>query len=416
MDIPLYFLLSFSLILFSAFLSGSKKAFFVLDRSDARSLIDEEERFAVRFLAQRPQKVLLTLLILHQFVWILLVFKTVWTFQGIWERCFSLLVLFVVYLWFGRILPRVLVQGKELRYIQRVAQLLKILFFLVSPLRIILEKASSVLSRGGRGMERPVIHDKDFKSIVPESEDASEMYEREMIQNVIDFRETLVKEVMTPRPDMFCIDVKEDVQTVIQKVKSAGFSRIPVYEGDKDHIVGILYAKDLLPLYLQGVSDGQGLAGNFLHSAMHVPETKRVSELLRDFKKRNIHIAMVVDEYGGVEGLVCLEDLLEEIVGEIQDEVDEEEKLVERISERTYRISAMLSLDDFDDLFDVTIESEDYETIGGFVVDHFGHFPKWGEKIMFGGLEISVYRVKDVRVLELLVTRIHHKDFKSTKE
>ncbi|MEK6776251.1 MAG: hemolysin family protein [bacterium] len=408
MNVPLlaYILFSFSFIALSAFVSGSKKSFFVLDQSEVRAMAEAEESPALRFLSQRPQETLLTLLILHQAIWILLVAVTVWSFQDLSARVMALILLFTVYLFFGRFLPRILVRGKEIRYIRLVSPFLKVLFFVVSPLRFIFDKVSSLLLREGWVREKPVIQDRDFKNLVEEPEDAHEMYEREMIQNVMDFRKTLVKEVITPRPDMFCIDVEEEVIRVVQKVRAASFSRIPVYAEDRDHIVGILYAKDLLPLVLKGVSAGQKLPDNLLHPAMHVPETKRISELLREFKKQNVHMAIVVDEYGGVEGLVCLEDLLEEIVGEIQDEGDVGEKLVEKVDEQTYRISAMLSLWDFNDLFHVEIESEDYETIGGFVVDQLGHFPKWGEKVIYGGLEISVYRLKDVRILELMVTNL----------
>lgn len=406
MDVPLYILFSFSLIFLSAFISGSKKAFFVLDRSGRESLDQEEQDSPIRFLTQRPQKTLLTFLVAHQAIWIILIFMTVRTFPGVWERGGALIGLFLCYLLFGRLLPRILVLGKEFRYVRSVSPLLKGLVQFISPLRILLEKVLSFILRDRGMLEKPVIQDKDFKNLMPESGNNHEEYEREMIQNVMDFHDTLVKEVMTPRPDMFCIDEQEEILNVIQKIRAAGFSRIPIYSGDRDHIVGILYAKDCLPLLLTGVSQGEHLSEKLLHPALHVPETKRVSELLREFKKQNVHIAMVVDEFGGVEGLVCLEDLLEEIVGEIQDEGDVEEKLIQRLDQKTLRISAMLSLEDFNELFQVTIESEDYETIGGFVVDQFGYFPKWGEKIVYRGLEISVYRVKDVRILELLVSKL----------
>jgi len=414
LDVPLfvYILFSFSLIALSSFVSGSKKSFFVLDQSEVRAMAEADESPALRFLTQRPQETLLTLLILHQAIWILLVVVTVWVFRDAPCRVLALMVLFIVYLFFGRFLPRTLVQGREVRYIRSVSPVLKVFYFMITPVRFVLDKVSSIILREGWIQEKRVIQDRDFKKLVMKPSPGPEMYEREMIQNVMDFRKTLVKEVMTPRPDMFCVNVEEDVSRMIQKVKAASFSRIPVYAGDWDHIVGILYAKDLLPLVLKGVSPGQKLPGNLLHPAMHVPETKRISELLREFKKQNVHMAMVVDEYGGVEGLVCLEDLLEEIVGEIQDEGDIEEKLVEKVDEQTCRISAMLPLEDFNDLFHAAIESEDYETIGGFVVDQLGHFPKWGEKIVYGGLEISVYRIKDVRILELMVTDLgaHQED------
>lgn len=406
MDVPLYIVFSISLILLSALVSGFKKAFFVLDRTEVQALGGSGACPAFRFLAGRPQKTLMTLLILHHTLWISLIIVTVFFFGDPWQRGLSLFLVFFAYLYLGRVLPRVLVQGQELRYMRSVSRSVKVFYHLCAPMRVFLERASILLLREREVLDRPVIQDEDFRTIVPERPRSSEVYDREMIQNVMEFRETLVKEVMTPRPDMTCIEVQEDLSRVVQKVKTSGFSRIPVYAGDLDHIVGILYAKDLLPLILKGIAKGEQVTRHLLQPALHVPETKRVSDLLRDFKKQNVHIAMVVDEFGGVEGLVCLEDLLEEIVGEIQDEGDKEEKMVVRVDARTYRISAMLPLDEFNALFDVAIESEDYETIGGFVVDQLGHFPKWGEKIAYNSLEISVNRAKGVRILELLVTEV----------
>jgi CBS domain containing-hemolysin-like protein len=408
LDIPLsqYILLLTSLILVSAFISGSKKAFSVLDRAGIESMARVGKSQALRFLAERPSETLLTFLIIHSLLLIVMVFLTLLTFQQGWLRGGIFLIVVITYLYLGRVLPRALVQGRELGYISRVSFIIRFLYSVISPFRIPLERISAVLFNEKRGLKMPLILDRDFKNlVVAASDEVEEMYEREMIHNVMEFRETRVKEVMTPRPDMFCLDVEEDLASVLQKVRDYRFSRIPVYREDLDHIEGILYTKELLPLLLQEVALDRKLLLTLLHPAMHVPETKRVSELLREFKKQNVHIAMVVDEYGGVEGLVCLEDLLEEIVGEIQDEGDVEEKTVQKIGEHTYRISAMLPLEEFNALFDSTIESEDYETIGGFVLDRLGHFPKWGEKVRYEDLEIVVYRSRGVRILELLASR-----------
>lgn len=408
MDIPLfsYILSTFVFLLFSAFISGSKKAFFSLDRKEVLSPPAGKGEGALLFLNEKPRRTLLTLLILQMFFQILLVLLTLATFQRTLPRMMTLLGLLILYLSVGRVLPRALVQGRELLYIRHAASLLKLFFHVVTPFRIVIEKISFFLLRGSGG-ELPAIQDRDFiHRVIPVPEEGPEIYEREMIQNVMEFQETLVKEVMTPRPDMFCIDLAEGVQSVMEKLRTFRYSRIPVYEGDLDHIVGMLYAKDLLSLMVEEGGPDRHCLKELLHPALHIPETKRVSELLRDFKKQNVHIAMVVDEFGGVEGLVCLEDLLEEIVGELQDESDEEELPVKKISDRTCRVSAMLPLEDFNTLFQVSIDSEDYETVGGFVVDQLGHFPKWGERIRYGGLEIVVYRVRKVRVLELMVTRL----------
>ena len=408
MDIPLYqyTLFCVCLILISAFISASKKAFSVLDRTGVETLNGSGDASALRFLSERPAETLLTLLILHSGLLIFLVLVTLVTFRQFWLTAAVLAILTIVYHYLGRVLPRALIQGRELRFLQRASVPVQLFYYGVAPFRLLLEWASALLLPGGTGLEMPFIRDRDFKKLFTGhlGEDG-ETYEREMIHNVMEFRETRVKEVMTPRPDMFCIDVEADLAAVLESVQNHVFSRVPVYRDDLDHIVGLLYVKDLLPLLLQNVSLDQKLLTTLLHPAQHVPETKRVSELLRDFKKQNVHIAIVVDEYGGVEGLVSLEDLLEEIVGEIQDEDDVEEQPVVRLREGTFRVSAMLSPEDFNELFDCAIESEDYETIGGFVLDELGHFPKWGEKVRYGNLEIVVNRSKGVRILELLVSR-----------
>ncbi len=409
MDVPLYqyILFSFTLILFAAFVASSKKAFFALDRSEVLEMAEIRESATLRFLTDHPRRTLLTLLILHQAILVVLVMMTLFVLGSPFVRGLWLVLVLALYLYLGRILPRALVQGREMAYIGRVAPVLKFLVFAMTPFRVPLETLASLILRGGGEKEAPVIQDKDFKNLmVSEAEVEPDLYEREMIQNVMEFRETLVKKVMTPRPDMFCVDVQEDLSTIIRKVRAAGFSRIPVYEGDRDYIVGMLYIKDLLSLMLKGEPEGSRLPRNLLHPALHVPETKRVSELLREFKKQNVHIAMVVDEYGGVEGLVCLEDLLEEIVGEIHDEGDMEVTHWKQLNPRTFRVSPMLAPDDFNELFDTSIESEDYESIGGFVLEQLGHFPKYGETIRWENLEIVVRRVKGVRIEELLVTRL----------
>ncbi len=409
MDVPLYqyILFSFTLILVAAFVASSKKAFFALGRSEVREMVEIREGGALWFLTDRPQRTLLTLLILHQAILVFLVLMTLWLLGKPSYRALWLVPVLVCYLYLGRILPRALVQGREMAYIRSVAPYLKLLVLVLTPLRVPLEALASMMLGSHGEKAPPVIQDKDFKNLmVSEAEVESDLYEREMIQNVMEFRETLVKEVMTPRPDMFCVDVQEDLASIIREARAAGFSRIPVYEGDRDYIVGILHIKNLLSLMLEGVRKGSRLPRHLLHPALHIPETKRVSELLREFKKQNVHIAMVVDEYGGVEGLVCLEDLLEEIVGEIHDEGDMEVTRWKQLNPQTFRVSPMMAPEEFNELFHTSIESEDYESIGGFVLEQLGHFPKWGETVRWENLEIVVRRVKGVRIEELLVTRL----------
>ena len=379
MDVPLVILALALLTGLSGAVSAYKKALLGGRAPGARAGAAE--------VAVPPREALLTLLIVQHLLWIVIVVLAA-TLPA-WPA--ALAVTAVVYLWVGRLLPRLAVSGREAAVARSGARAFAAAHALAAPLRRVLERAA----RGAPLLDRDC----------PPPAQAGEAYEREMIQNVLEFGETRVKEVMTPRPDMFCVELGRRLAEVAEEVRAAGFSRVPVYHGDRDHIEGILYAKDLLPRLARGIGRDEVLDRALLRPAPHVPETKRVHELLRDFRKQNVHIAMVVDEYGGVEGLVCLEDLLEEIVGEIQDEGDREAPLVEALGDGAWRISAMLPVAEFNERFGLSLPEEDVETMGGFVVERLGHFPKWGERLRVDGLEISVHRVRGVRVLDLLVTR-----------
>jgi CBS domain containing-hemolysin-like protein len=210
---------------------------------------------------------------------------------------------------------------------------------------------------------------------------------RDMIRGVVELSETTVKEVMVPRTDTVFIPVDEEKDEYLERIVSSGHSRFPVYKDTMDNVVGILYVKDLLMNLARGQSiDLQAL----LRKPYFVPESKHIDELLREFKRRHVHIAVVVDEYGGVSGIVCMEDIIEEIVGEIQDEYDDEREDILKIGDGVFLCDARVNLDDLADELDLALPIEDFDTLGGFVFDLFGKIPVKYEKAVYEGNDFII--------------------------
>jgi CBS domain containing-hemolysin-like protein len=236
------------------------------------------------------------------------------------------------------------------------------------------------------------------------SEGVVEREEREMIHKVFELEDTLVRSVMVPRTDMFCLDVETPVSEILPALREQLHSRVPVYEGSIDVIVGILYTKDLLA-YLDGLPDDFELRAH-LHPPYFVPESKRADDLLREFQKRKVHMAIVVDEYGGTAGLVTIEDLLEEIVGEIQDEYDVEEPLFQKISEDEWIFDAMLRIEEVNDEMGINLMADNgIETLGGFIFERLGEVPEVGDCIDVDHLTLEVVDVDGKRIKKVRITR-----------
>jgi putative hemolysin len=235
-----------------------------------------------------------------------------------------------------------------------------------------------------------------------ESTGGIEEEERKMIRGVIGLEDTTAREIMVPRLDIAGVATDRTLDDAIQVIVSRGFSRVPLYEGSIDSVTGIIYAKDVLrSLAVNRTETLSSLA----RPAYFIPETKRVDDLLRELRRERIHIAIVVDEYGGTAGLVTIEDLLEEIVGEIEDEYDRGEPVVQQVSENEAIVDARASIDILDDLFGVEVESADFDTVGGFVYDHLGKIPSVGDKVTADVLTIAVLSVSGHRIKKLRISR-----------
>ncbi len=229
--------------------------------------------------------------------------------------------------------------------------------------------------------------------------------QQQMIESVLELSDTTADEIMTPRTDIVAVEVSSDLQTVLDIINSAGHTRVPVYEGNIDNIIGLIYAKDLLTEV--GKTEADFRLRDKLRKAYFVPETKPLRSLLHEFQNQKLHIAIVLDEYGGTAGIVTLEDILEELVGEITDEYEEPTpKLVREIDRSTIEADARTYVDDLNDEFEMNLpEDEDYDTIGGFVFSHLGYVPKTGQTFDYKNLKFTITSAEARRIKRIKIQR-----------
>jgi len=253
----------------------------------------------------------------------------------------------------------------------------------------------------------PVYSDAEVMAMVSEGEEKGDIEEgeMEMIHGVIEFSDKVTREVMTPRTDMVCVPAETSLLETARVSEETGYSRLPVYEESVDHIVGIVYAKDMV-VALEG--DGSGLTAIDIarKPAAVVPESKQVSEVLHLMQRNRLHMAIAIDEYGGTAGLVTIEDLLEEIFGEIRDEYDTESERFHVVSDTVTTADAWASIDEIEDRLGVTLPEGEFDSIGGFILDQLGRLPAVGEQVVWGNLEFTVERVSENRILRVRVVRM----------
>ena len=234
------------------------------------------------------------------------------------------------------------------------------------------------------------------------SQDVIEREERRLIHSIIDFGDTVVREVMVPRPDMVVVESTAKVSDVIEIAIAAGFSRIPVFGQGIDDILGVVFSKDLMKAEREGHAEMP--VSEIMRETHFVPETKRVSEMMREMQASKLHQAIVVDEYGGTAGLVTLEDLIEELVGEIEDEYDVQETPIERINDHEVRVTARMAIDDLNELLGTELPEGDWDTVGGLIYGLLGHVPHEGESVEFDGQQLTAERVQGRRIGRVRVT------------
>lgn len=235
----------------------------------------------------------------------------------------------------------------------------------------------------------------DLEEFIEAREGEEELLERaevDMLKGISEIKETIAKEIMVPRIDMVVAEVSTPVDELKRMIVEAGHSRIPIYEGKVDNTIGILHAKDLL------LADDKSKIREIIREPYFIPETKKINQLLQEFQSKKLQMAIVVDEYGGVAGLVTIEDILEEIVGEIQDEYDYEEKEVVRLPDGSYRVSAKIDIEELNELLDIRLPEEGFETLGGYILQMLERVPDVGEVIEADGLSITIKEADEKRI------------------
>jgi CBS domain containing-hemolysin-like protein len=283
-------------------------------------------------------------------------------------------------------------------------------FPLVSFLARALIGLSNVIIPGKGLKEGPYVSEQEILAMadVAVEEEVLEREERALIHSIIEFGDTVVREVMIPRTDMVTVEGKSRVADVIEVAMAAGYSRIPVFEQGIDDIAGLIYTKDLVRAEREGRPDAE--VRSLVRDAHFVPETKRVSELMREMQKDKFHMAVVVDEYGGTAGLVTLEDLIEELVGEIVDEYDVEEANIEPLPNGDVRVNARMPIDEVNDLLHADLPTGDWDSLGGLVFNLLGHVPTEGETVDFDGHRLRAEKVQGRRIGRVRISKLPNND------
>ena len=403
------------LLLFaSGFVSASEIAFFSLSPSDL-SEIEEENHSSDKYIAsllEDSERLLATILISNNFVNVTIIMLCNYFFAEVVDFGESVIVEFLVItviltfllLLFGEIMPKIYSAQHTLRFCRFAAPIIMVLKKVFNPLSGLLVRSSVIVNKCVAKRNYNISVDELSQAL--ELTDKTEISEESnILEGIIRFGGETAKEVMTPRLDMVDLDIASSFKEVLDCVVENGYSRVPVYEDSRDNIKGILYIKDLLP-HLKKNEDFHWQ--NLIRPAYFVPETKMIDDLLRDFQANKIHIAIVVDEFGGTSGIVTMEDIIEEIVGEINDEYDEEERSYVKINDHTYVFEAKTLLSDFYKVMKVDTDTfEDIEgdadTLAGLLLEIKGEFPKLHEKLEFGHFSFEVLEMDARRILKVKV-------------
>ena len=278
----------------------------------------------------------------------------------------------------------------------------------LSPIIRVLSFITNLLSRpfGARVQpDAPMVTEEEIQLLVRMGEEQGvlEQDERDMIHSIFEFGDTVVREVMVPRIDMICVEADDPVDSILEVVRTHGHSRIPVYHETIDQIVGLVHVKDLLAAF----KDNRlvGTVRTFTRPAYFLPDTKRLDELFREMRRKKVHMAIVVDEYGGTAGLVTIEDLLEEIVGQIQDEYDREEPSIRILNDRVALVDGRANLEEVNTALSLELPAGEVDSVGGFVYSLLGHVPTQGERVAYDGVELSVERVDGNRIAQVKITK-----------
>jgi CBS domain containing-hemolysin-like protein len=396
-------------VLFSGFFSASETALTALSEVRAQRLVEERKRAArgLRLWLARPTRVLTTILIGNNLVNVAAsalatdVAAQLFAHSGL---AIAIGVITFIILVFGEVVPKNSVRANPERYAMFSMQVMTVFYVIAYPVTLVLNYLTrGILHITGGSLRRvgPSVTEAEIEHMVKigQEEGEIERHEKEIIQRVFEFSDMVVREAMVARTEMISVNVEIGLEELRRTVAECGHSRIPVYRERMDDIVGVLYAKDLLAFGMIGANAPGFNIAAILHEPYFVPETMKISELLSEFRRRRVHLAVVVDEYGGTSGIITLEDVLEELVGDIRDEFDEVENLIVKTAGDRYEADARIELDDLEKTLRVSFpEDREYETLGGFVTDKCGCVPDRDFVFEWNGHRFTVLDADPVKV------------------
>jgi putative hemolysin len=401
------------LLIFSALISGSEVAFFSLSQTqlNTNSKSFSNKDLVVKLLTN-PKKLLATILVANNFINIAIVilFATLsndflYNFSARVKFVIEVVVVTFLILLFGEILPKVYASRNNEKFSGFMAKPISFLQKLLSVFSLPMQAGTVFLENKLSKTKSEISIGKLSQALELASDEATTDEEQKILRGIVSFGNTDTKQVMRSRMDIFALDVETSFSEIIKQITSAGYSRIPVYKESLDTILGLLYVKDLLPFLDKKSVKWQEL----VRAPFFVPENKKLDDLLKEFQEKKVHLAIVVDEYGGTSGVVSLEDVVEEIIGDINDEFDDESLIYSKLDECNYVFEGKTSLKDIYRVLDLDVtlfeqNKGEAETIAGFVLEISGAFPKKHEKINFHGYSFSVESLDNKRIKQLKIS------------
>jgi gliding motility-associated protein GldE len=404
------------LLILSAMISGAEVAFFSLSQPelDKASESRSNHQKMVVSLLEKPQKLLATILISNNFINILIVLIFAYIGDYVFETISSnvlkflievFLVTFLILL-FGEVLPKIYASRNTLRFASFMAFPLKVTCSLLSFVSFPLMSLTNVIENKLRKKQSNLSVEKLSQALELTSDEATTKDEQKILKGIVSFGNTETSQIMIPRIDIFALSKDELYEDVVSKIVKKGFSRNPVYEENIDKIIGVLYAKDLLPYLNKKDFHWQKL----IREPYFVPENKKLDDLLKEFQEKKNHLAIVVDEYGGTSGIVTLEDVIEEIVGDISDEFDDNDLTYSKLDANNYLFEGKTNLKDFYKILEVDNaglfdeNKGESETIAGFILEIHGKFPRKNEIIKFHNYSFKIESMDKKRIIQLKVT------------
>jgi len=399
-------------LFFSGFISGSEISYFSLSEAQCEELDETPKGPGIRRLLSNPQRLLATILIANNLVNVTIVvlcnFALGPVFDGmspVLSFVLQTIILTFLILLFGEILPKLYANNYPVKWAKFALPGLTFAYRVLGAPAGLLMKSGTFVNRVVSKQTYDISTDELSRAL--EITEGASGDDKEMLEGILKFGDTTAAEIMTPRVDITDLDMSLSFDEVMKVVLDSGYSRMPAYEGSQDDIKGILYSRDLLP-YIGKEAPDDFRWQNLLRKAYFVPESRMIDDLLEDFRKLKIHMAIVVDEFGGTQGVVTLEDVLEEIVGDIDDEYDEPEHTFKRLRDNTFVFEGRTPLTDFFRITDLNEEdykevTEDSETLAGMLLNIKGDFPKEKEPLVYGRCRFLVLDITDHRIAEVRV-------------